>query len=488
MTDDDGNNREVVSIAAPGPSPAKKAKLEETARADSDAESECDFLGAAPAIFGSAPKAACDDGDEKKEPDASKKRKRPAVNKPTTFRSANSAPRAASSKPMNLTKQAAARHKEFGVTVGIVKSVEEALDKAGSNTLVKMMSFTGLVSLEKKLAARNTCELLRFYMDEQLAEAPVDFQTETAVEGKQLVDKLVELSPKLSAVKNLVRCLNPTQRDVQARERLLLQASINGMSQLGLVVPSIAIQQHLERVIDDTDFGIDCADVRAAACLLSATKPPAASEAEIGLWGLKGSDESIAKVQVALIVRCLQAPLAAAKKEQPDTQPDISDIPRYIIKVFLATVCFKTEAVKVEFQQLAHIFEPGACDDPQVLADCLAAIATNKKSPFYATLHLYCSDQVKECNTIAERLTKERSLASQLQALRDEVSNAALGDDSAALARWRVFRLRLSDLLVPCQHGPPMKQGIQVLVDEIDEATLKVPMGCQFRLDKTLRH
>lgn len=142
-------------------------------------------------------------------------------------------------------------------------------------------------------------------MDEQVAEAPVDFHAETA-EGKHLVDKLVDLSPKLSAVKNLVRCLNLAQRDVEARERLLLQTAINGMSQLGLVVPSIAIQQHLERVIDDTDFAASSEEVRSAASLLSATKPPATSDAEIGLWSLQGSDANIAKIRATLILRARQ--------------------------------------------------------------------------------------------------------------------------------------------------------------------------------------
>ena len=79
------------------------------------------------------------------------------------------------------------------------------------------MSHISLVALEKKLAARSTCELLRTYMDEQLASAQVDFDSHSAADGRTLVDTLVDLSPKLSAVKNLVRCLNPSQRDSEAR-------------------------------------------------------------------------------------------------------------------------------------------------------------------------------------------------------------------------------------------------------------------------------
>lgn len=507
ISDDNGSERKVLCLSAPNPSPGKKPNADER---DSD-EPECDFLCAAPAIVaGSAKDAdeADDDDEEDDESDgeagvdnprskASRKRKAkrgkvrgsptgPNVKAPKVQpSSAAKAPKLNVAKQKNVTKLAAARHKDFQTTMAVVTQIEDVLKKAESSTLVKMMSHISLVALEKKLAARSTCELLRTYMDEQLASAQVDFDSHSAADGRTLVDTLVDLSPKLSAVKNLVRCLNPSQRDSEARERVFLHKAIATMTQAGLPCPDVAVMQYVERVIDESNFLEGSAVQNSISRILCAAKPSDWVEGDIGLWNMSGDADECARAQQNLVVRCLQVPLAAAKKDKDDAKENLKDdvamdfAPlKSWVAAFAKEVHFKSDAAKIEFQHVANVFDPESCETSQALAESLAAVAANKKSAYFATLNLYCWDQIKHCNNVVEALALEKSTIAQLQALHSEVQEAS-ADDAVVMQRWKVYRLRLSDLISGRSQRFLAKSDVKSLVSEVDAATLKVFINCR---------
>ena len=159
ISDDNGSERKVLCLSAPNPSPGKKPNADER---DSD-ESECDFLWSAPAIVaGSAKDAdeADDDDEEDDESDgeagvdnprskASRKRKAkrgkvrgsptgPNVKAPKVQpSSAAKAPKLNVAKQKNVTKMAAARHKDFQTTMAVVTQIEDVLKKADSSRLAR---------------------------------------------------------------------------------------------------------------------------------------------------------------------------------------------------------------------------------------------------------------------------------------------------------------------------------------------------------------
>lgn len=56
-------------------------------------------------------------------------------------------------------------------------------EKAQSNTLLRMTSAASVTVVEKKLQARASGDLLRPYMDEDLANVQSDFSVESAQDG-----------------------------------------------------------------------------------------------------------------------------------------------------------------------------------------------------------------------------------------------------------------------------------------------------------------
>ena len=141
-------------------------------------------------------------------------------------------------------------------------------------------------------------------------------------------------------------------------------------------------------------------------------------------------------------------------------------------------VSLNTENVKSEFASVVNIMQPESAVDLDTLKDSIANVCGNKTSPYYPTLSLYCAEQVKHCNSIVETLSKEKTVMAQLQALGSEMV-AQTPNDLSAMPRWKVFRLRLSDLIATCSAEVLDNADVKPLVDDVDKKTLEIFFQCR---------
>ena len=97
------------------------------------------------------------------------------------------------------------------------------------------------------------------------------------------------------------------------------------MTQAGLPCPDVAVMQYVERVIDESNFFEGSAVQNSISRILCAAKPSDWVEGDIGLWNMSGDADECARAQQNLVVRCLQVPLAAAKKDKDDAKENLKD-------------------------------------------------------------------------------------------------------------------------------------------------------------------
>jgi len=460
-TDSEGNVSEaIVFPQAKGKAKSKsKAGAKKTVDdADSDSSSEQDFLGIFRAqaysiagkgtsmeAVGEGNEDGGDGGGERNTgPSTGKKRKKPTTPSPGGASS--------SSKKLTPARSAVTRKNQMQRTSDVIRSVESTIDACLSSSLLKTYNHALVASYEKKLTERADPKLIMLYTDKDAAAAAgLDFTSPSESEGQGMVDKILELLPKIKACMMVTKAL--AAKDEASASSFAMQKAIDMMEDCKMAPPLIAFKVLLERKVCESwkDRAIMGHLDQLILVLDGDVAEDSRGGLQVGLWSLP--KENVAEVQTEIIADKFlhifsdirAAKDAAVKQGDKDAQEDFSD------GVAWAAVCSKIpqildEGLAESVKHISVLLE--VATSPLVDSDKVYQALQhfkNKSVPLFKPMTLYGGKLSTMAASWIESSKKDKAFKDTLDDLGKmiQVTDANIN----TTATWATVRARFTDIV-----------------------------------------